>query len=236
MKKYLVKETIIVNNGLVTLRVQLLDDPQAVRALNHPVRLRLLEALRTPASAAGVARLIGQPRQKVNYHLKQLERNGLVEPAGERRVGNMLERLFRASAGTYLVSPRLGFSGERRAAALRDQVSLQNLVEVGERLQRDATALLDRAAYDGEQIASAAVEADVCFPNAEARTAFMEKYLAALGPLLREYGSAEGTPFRVVMTVYPDPDAESREGEDSSPSQDGGEVTEGDATEKESAK
>ncbi len=197
----------------MTSRVRFLDDPQAVRALNHPVRLQLLEALRAPASAAGVARSIGQPRQKVNYHLKQLERSGLVELAGERRVGNMLERLYKAAAGTFVVSPRLGFSGERRAAALRDQVSLKNLVDVGERLQRDATGLLDRAAYDGEEIPSAAVEAEVCFADAGARSAFMEKYLAALGPLLREYGASEGQPFRITMAVYPDPESGEDEGQ-----------------------
>ena len=153
-----------------------------------------------------LGQVIGQPRQKVNYHLKQLERSGLVELAGERRVGNMVERLYRASAGTFVVSPRLGFTGERRAAALRDQVSLRNLVDLGERLQRDAMGLLDRAAFDGDQIPTAAVEAEVRFADAAARSAFMEKYLAALGPLLREYGASEGQPFRVAMAVYPDPE------------------------------
>jgi DNA-binding transcriptional ArsR family regulator len=217
LKVNIVKETIVVHNALVTARVQLLDDPQAVRALNHPVRLQLLEALRVPASAAGIAREIGEPRQKVNYHLKQLERGGLVEPAGERRVGNMLERLYRAAASTFVVSPRLGFSGERRIDALRDQVSLRNLVDVGERLQRDATGLLDRAAYDGEQISSAAVEADVRFPDAAARSAFMERYLAAIGPLLREYGAAEGEPFRVAMVIYADPERDAEDQELDSP-------------------
>ena len=53
------------------------------------------------------------------------------------------------------MSPRLAWGGEDRDRALRDQVSLEQLVALGERLQRDAGELLDRAAFDGEQVASA---------------------------------------------------------------------------------
>jgi DNA-binding transcriptional ArsR family regulator len=187
-------------------RAHVVDDPQAIQALTHPVRVRILDALRDPESAAGVARAIGQSRQNVNYHLKELERAGLVEPAGERRRGNLLEPLFRAVARSFVVSPRLAWGGDRRHAALRDQVSLEQLVVLGERLQQDATALLDRAAFDGEEIASASVTADVAFPDEQARAEFMREYLAALGPLLRRHGAREGAPFRVVVAVYPQPE------------------------------
>jgi hypothetical protein len=76
---------------------------------------------------------------------------------------------------------------------------------MGERLQRDASALLDRAAFDGEQIDSASVDAEVHFADDAARSAFMTDYLALLGPLLKKHGSRRGTPFRVALAVYPDP-------------------------------
>ena len=47
----------------------------------------------------------------------------------------------------------------------------ERLVEVGERLQRDAILLLDREAFDGEEIASACVEADMHFADAADRRA-----------------------------------------------------------------
>jgi DNA-binding transcriptional ArsR family regulator len=187
-------------------RVQLLDDPEAVQALTHPVRVRVLEALRTPDSAAGVARAIGQSRQNANYHLKELERAGLVRRAGERRKGAFTEQLYRSTASTYVVSPRVAWGDERRASTLRDQVSLENLVVLGDRLQRDASDLLDRATFDGEKVASAAVEAEVRFADDEARSAFMRDYLAALGPLLKKHGAAGGAPYRVAVAVYPDPE------------------------------
>ena len=57
-------------------RVGVVEDIQEVAALTHPVRIAALGALRTPDSAAGVARAIGQSRQLVNYHLKELGGRG----------------------------------------------------------------------------------------------------------------------------------------------------------------
>src|SRR5262249_34676309 len=154
-----------------------------------PVRVRVLEALRTPGSAAAAARVVGQPRQNVNYHLKELERAGLVRKVGKRRNGNFTETLYQSIAPTIVVSPRPACADPRRTDALRDQMSLENLILVGERLGRDAAALLDRAAFDGEQIASATVDAEVHFADEAERAAFMREYLAAIGPLLRKYAT-----------------------------------------------
>jgi DNA-binding transcriptional ArsR family regulator len=88
--------------------VGIVDDVREVAALTHPVRIAALAALRSPDSAAGVARAIGQSRQLVNYHLKELERAGLIVPSGERRKGNFVEQLYRRSrarSSCRLVSP-----------------------------------------------------------------------------------------------------------------------------------
>ena len=189
-------------------RTETLSELSAIQALTHPIRLRMLAALREPATAASVARLIGQTRQKANYHLKELERGGLVRAVGERRKGNMVEQLYQANAGTFLVSPRVAWSDERRPQTLRDQAALAALVDLGERVNRDAAGLLDRATYDGEEIASAVVDAEVAFPDAAARSAFMREYLEALGPLLQKHGvkAKAGAPYRVAIAIYPEPE------------------------------
>jgi DNA-binding transcriptional ArsR family regulator len=190
---------------MVDTRVHLVEDATSLQALAHPVRIQVLDALREPASAATAARVVGRPRQNVNYHLKELERAGLVRKVGERRKGNFIEALYQAVASTIVVSPRAAWGNPRRLDALRDQMSLENLVVLGERLGRDAAALLDRAAFDGEQIASAAVDAEVHFATEDARAEFMKEYLQALGPLLRKYGRRRGSSYRVALAVYPDP-------------------------------
>jgi DNA-binding transcriptional ArsR family regulator len=180
-------------------------DLDALQVLAHPIRLRILAALREPTSAAAVAREIGETRQKVNYHVKELERAGLARRAGERRAGNLVESLYQATAATFMVSPRLAWVDRPRITALAEQVALENLVGVGERLQRAAALLLDRAAFGGEQIASAAVEAEVHLADPAQRNAFLAEYVAAVGPLLKKYGAAQGESYRVVLAVHPGP-------------------------------
>jgi len=166
----------------------------------------MLDELRRPASAATLARALGQTRQNVNYHLKELERAELVRRVEERRRGNFLETLFQTVAATIVVSPRASWGDERRVGALAEQLSLEHLVVLGERLGRDAAVLLDRAAFDGEHIPSAAIEAEVRLADDAARAAFVRDYFAAIAPVLRAHGAAGGTPYRVAVAVYPDPD------------------------------
>ena len=183
-----------------------LSDPEQLQALSHSTRVAILEALREPASAAAVARALGQPRQRINYHLKELERVGLVEPVEERRKGNFIETLYRAVARSFVVSPQVAWSNPRRLEALQRQHSLGTLVEMGERLQRDAAVLLDRAAFEGEEIASAGVTIEARFATEADRGAFMDAFLRSTRELLERHGSRDGEPFRAVLAVYPEAD------------------------------
>jgi DNA-binding transcriptional ArsR family regulator len=198
------------SQSLPTGGLQTVDDAATLHALAHPLRIRILETLHEPDSAAAVARRLGEPRQKVNYHLKELARAGLVRQVGERRNGNFVETLYESVARTLLISPRLAWSDPRRLDALRAQLSLERLVSLGEHVQRDAALLLDRAAFDGEEIASASVEADVHFASEDDRAAFLDAYVEALRELCDRFGAKSGEPFRVVMAAFPAAD----EGED----------------------
>ncbi len=94
------------------LEVAVIDDAAAAEVSLDPVRARILAELALPGSATQLAAKIGLPRQKVNYHLKTLEKHGLVELVEERRKGNVTERVMRATAGAYVISPRR--AGRRR--------------------------------------------------------------------------------------------------------------------------
>jgi DNA-binding transcriptional ArsR family regulator len=85
--------------------VAVIEDPAAAEAALDPARARLLAQLAEPRSATMLATAAGLPRQKVNYHLRTLERHGLVELVEERRKGNVTERLVRATAASYVISP-----------------------------------------------------------------------------------------------------------------------------------
>jgi DNA-binding transcriptional ArsR family regulator len=192
-------------------QVELLKDPRQIQALAQPVRVALLDALREPNTAAGASRAMGKTRQQVNYHLKELERVGLVRRTGERRKGNFMEQLYQAIARRFVIAPDFAWNKETLAATLKDQVSLAQLSSLGEQIQRDATALIDRAAYEGAQIPSASVQADVQFTDEEARGAFLDEYFELLKALLKKHGSRKGSKkvvknterFHVAFTAYP---------------------------------
>lgn len=182
-----------------------IEDPAAIAAATHPVRAGILAAMRHPATAAEAARSTGQSRQNAAYHVRELVKAGLLRHAGERQKGNFREQLYVAVAPTLVISPRSTWGRDpRRAGALADQLSLGRLVAQGEQLQRDAAVLLDRAAFDGEQIASASATVDVRFASEDDRAAFLREYVDAVTALAARYGAADGEPYRALLAVYPD--------------------------------
>lgn len=59
-----------------------LTDPQAIRALAHPLRLDLIELLGAgPATAAECARALGSTQASCSFHLRQLAKYGFVAEA-----------------------------------------------------------------------------------------------------------------------------------------------------------
>jgi len=82
-------------------------DREAAGSLLEPLRARVLAAAREPASATEIARQLGLPRQRVHYHVRELERAGLLRPAGRRRRGNLIEQRFIATARSYVLAPAL---------------------------------------------------------------------------------------------------------------------------------
>ena len=64
----------------------------AAAAMLDPTRLAILEGLKAPGSAASVAAQLGAPRQRIWYHIRELERAGLVAPVSERAHDGLIER------------------------------------------------------------------------------------------------------------------------------------------------
>ncbi|GAA1763158.1 winged helix-turn-helix domain-containing protein [Nonomuraea sp. AD125B] len=73
-----------------------ISDPRVLRAVAHPLRVRLLGLLRSdgPATASELARKVGESSGSTSYHLRELFKFGFVEEDDERRDGR--ERRWRA--------------------------------------------------------------------------------------------------------------------------------------------
>ena len=123
------------------LALDVIRRPASAAALMDPTRQKLLAQLNEPDSAAGLARRLRLPRQKVNYHLRALEAAGVVELVEERRKGNCTERVVRATARAFMISPEaLGALGPTAEAA-GDRLSSAYLMASAGRVIRDVAGL-----------------------------------------------------------------------------------------------
>ena len=186
--------------------VDLIQTPERAASLLQPNRLQILERLREPGSAASAAKALGWPRQRVSYHVRELERHGYLRQVGERRKRNCVERLMQATARRYLISPQaLGVLG-LRPEEIEDRFSSAYLVAVASQLGRDVAELEGRARRAGKRLATLTLESEVRFASPQHQQAFAADVTEAIKRIVAKYHddqAAEGRRFRVVLGAHP---------------------------------
>ncbi|MCY1058239.1 helix-turn-helix domain-containing protein [Nannocystis sp. SCPEA4] len=190
------------------LDIAVIDDPASATVALDPVRSRLLAELAEPASAAALATRVGMPRQKVNYHLKALAAHGLVRESEQRRWGGLTERLFVATASSYVVSPgALGpvAADPRRAT---DRLSAGYLIALAARVVREVGALWRRAEQAERRLATLSIDTEIRFASASERAAFTEDLTRAITTLVARHHNASapgGRDYRLIVMAHPRP-------------------------------
>ena len=186
--------------------VAVIEDPAAAEVSLDPVRSRLLAELVEPNSATMLAARVGLARQKVNYHLRELERHGLVELVEERRKGNVTERVMRATAASFVISPAALAAVAPDPDRSPDRLSARWLLALAARLVRDVGELITRAGKARKPLATFAIDAEVRFASATDRAAFAEELAGAVTGLVSKYHDERATggrPHRVIVAVHP---------------------------------
>lgn len=192
------------------LDVHVIEDARAAAAALDPIRSRLLAELATaPASAATVAARVGLARQKVNYHLKTLEAHGLVELAEIRMRGGIAERVLRATAASYVVSPAAIAEDGARPEQVSDRLSARYLIALAGRVVREVGALGRKADAAGRRFPTLAIDTEIGFASAADRAAFADELTAAVVELASRYHHDDGRPHRLVVAAHPKPADES---------------------------
>jgi DNA-binding transcriptional ArsR family regulator len=78
-------------------RIKSIDDPRYVRAMSHPLRVRILAMLdERVASPNELSGWLGASLGTVAYHVRTLEQLGLIELVDETRVRGAVEHHYRA--------------------------------------------------------------------------------------------------------------------------------------------
>ena len=194
--------------GSATATLEIVRQVHRARVLLHPERRRLVEALSLgPDSASGLARRLGESRQRLNYHLRLLEEAGLVELAEERWKGSKPERVMRLVAEQYVLDPaaigRLSADPEE----VGDRFSATYLVALASRALRELAELLDRVDGKRARLATASVNAMVRLTSPAAFTQFQSDLTRAVAQVVAKHheDKGEGRWFRVIAGTYPGP-------------------------------
>lgn len=84
-----------------------IEDLHSLEVLNSPVRLRILHNLREPGSVRDVAQALDVPVTRLYYHFNLLEEIGAIEVVETRKIGAMLQRIYRTAAKNFMAGPNI---------------------------------------------------------------------------------------------------------------------------------
>lgn len=188
------------------LALEVIDDPGQAASVLNPIRLRLLNELVEPDSAAGLARRLKLPRQAVTYHVRQLEADGLVSLVEERRRRNCVERVVQATARTYVISPGALGALAVDPEQIGDRFSSTFLIAVAARMIRDVSALRRLADQADKRLATLTIQTEVRFATPAEQHAFAYELADTLGQLVMKYhreDAPEGPEFSFTVTGHP---------------------------------
>src|SRR5215210_4588403 len=188
------------------LDLEVIEDPEVAEVSLDPTRSQLLAELAEPGSATMLARRLGLPRQNVNYHLRALEEHGLVELVEERRKGNVTERMLRATAMSYVISPVALDGVQPDPSRAPDRLSARWLIALASKLVRDVGELVTGANEARKRLATFAMDGEIRFATAADRAAFAEELAASITSLVSKYHDETargGRAHRIVVAVHP---------------------------------
>lgn len=190
------------------LDVAVIEEPGAAAVALDPKRARLLSEMAEPVSAATLAARVGLPRQRVNYHLRALEKHGLVQAAGERKWGGLTERRLVATARSYLISPAALGPLACDPGRTRDRLSASYLIALAARIVREVSHFARRSRETGKRLATFSLDTEIRFQSLEARARFSGELVVAISELARRYhdeSAPGGRRHRLVVVAHPAP-------------------------------
>jgi DNA-binding transcriptional ArsR family regulator len=194
--------------------------PRKAAVLLHPLRAELVRAAGEPVSATELASRFGLTRQRVNYHVRELARAGLLRRAGRRRKRNMIEQRYVATARSYVLSPDvIGAAGASALEATRkpsaeDEMSAAHLMALTARTQSELAKVMEAASAEQKRVSTLSLDAELRFGSAEQRAEFAIALRdAVLGVVakhawaaqLPEGTAASGRRYRLLVGCHPIP-------------------------------
>lgn len=185
--------------------MQVLTDASQLAAALSPLRMRVLREMQQPESATTLSPRLGLTRQTLNYHLRELEREGFLEVVEERPRRGCIERMMKVTSRAFVVNPALLGTLSDDPAQARDRFSTAFLLATAAGVMRDVTLLGRRANAVDQRLATFTMDCEVGFDSPAAFRAFSEELAATVAKLAAKYDShgKKARRFRVVLGSHP---------------------------------
>lgn len=173
------------------------------RVLLNPIRVEILEILTTPGTCLDVAGKLNMSQQRVNNNVKEMLKSGLLRLVDQRAKRNMIESVYQSVGKRFWLSPELAHPQDAEIKAVRERLSLHNLLVMAERLHRDAGALLDTT--DAMEVPSIGVTTEIVLRSETEREAFAKDFLKAMHAVLEKYQGAgsQEEHYTAMIVCYP---------------------------------
>ena len=182
----------------------LVDDAATARAALSPLRRELLARLRTPASAAALSEALGLPRQKIGYHLRILEKAGLIAKADTRKRRGFTEIVFELASDALVIDPMLLAPSDPGAVDKQDRFASDHLVRTAAGIVREVSRMRAAAADEGSRLLTFTIEADVGFARPADLDAFAARLSDAVATIAADYAPpGQGRRYRVTIAGHP---------------------------------
>ncbi|NDI35321.1 winged helix-turn-helix domain-containing protein [Chengkuizengella sediminis] len=183
---------------------KLITDVDQILMLNHPLKMEILQQLTESRSSSEVAKLIGEPPQKINYHIKKLEGVGLIQRVGHRNVRNLVEVLYETVAEQFVLSDDSKINN-KLIQQMKDQGSLKYLFEMSEQMKQDTMKLMN-VVDESNHVPSATLDFTIKLSNEEQRKQFIDDYVQMIKKLVSKYnanGDESNEVFQAMIALYP---------------------------------
>lgn len=186
--------------------LEIIEDPARARTALQPIRRQLLHLLEQPQSAPQLARALEMPRQRVLYHLRQLEAQRLVEAQDRGAVGRRIDRTYARTATSYAIAPKTLGGVAVNPATVADAFSAAYLSAVAGRALDDLAALGRAAAASKKRLPTITIETEVRFATPADQRQFADELTTAVAAIAARYhrpNAPQGRTFRVFACGYP---------------------------------
>jgi len=185
--------------------------PAALRALAHPLRIRILDLLpiRGPLTASKLGEIVGESSGSTSYHLRQLAKHGLVREVEGK--GTARERWWERTPGGFSIS-----SAGKDSPAGRQTAEAVNMEFL--RLRNERVLAFARAGQEADEETLESWMGSATFvtvnkwatrEQAKAVVEAWEQFAAEhLDPLSKQEGMPGAVPFEIHFDVFPTVDPE----------------------------